>query len=63
MNLKRLVEETDTRAGRVFDSVVVALIFISIATFSFETLPDLPRDIAAALDVAEIVLVALFTVE
>ena len=63
MNLKRIVEETDTPAGRMFDSVVVVLIFISIGTFSLETLPDLPGDVAAALHLAEIVLVVLFTIE
>ena len=63
MTLKRIVEDTDTRAGRAFDSVVVVLILISIATFSLETLPNLPPAIVSALDLAEIVLVALFTIE
>lgn len=63
MNLKRIVEETDTPAGRVFDSVVVLLIFTSIATFSFETLPNLPPAITSGLELAEVVLVVLFTIE
>jgi voltage-gated potassium channel len=63
MNLKRIVEETATPAGRIFDSVVVLLIFASIATFSFETLPNLSPAVVSALDLAEVVLVVLFTVE
>jgi voltage-gated potassium channel len=63
MNLKRIVEETDTPAGRVFDSVVVLLIFSSIATFSFETLPNLPPTVTSGLELAEVVLVVLFTIE
>jgi voltage-gated potassium channel len=63
MNLKRIVEETDTPAGRMFDSVVVVLIFISIGTFSLETLPNLSGNVAATLDLAEVVLVVLFTIE
>ena len=39
------------------------LILLSIATFSLETLPNLPPAIVSALDLAEIVLVALFTIE
>ena len=63
MTLKRIVEDTDTPAGRAFDSVVVLLILLSIATFSLEMLPNLPPAIVSALDLAEIVLVALFTIE
>ena len=63
MNLKRIVEETDTPAGRMFDSVVVVLIFISIGTFSLETLPNLSGNVAAALGLSELVLVVLFTIE
>ncbi|MDA1094089.1 MAG: ion transporter, partial [Acidobacteria bacterium] len=63
MTLKRIVEETDTPAGRTFDSVVVVLIVASIATFSLETLPDLSAEVVAALGLAETVLVALFTIE
>ena len=43
--------------------MVVLLILLSIATFSLETLPNLPPAIVSALDLAEIVLVALFTIE
>ena len=41
MSLKRIVEQSDTRAGRWFDRVVSALIVVSLITFSIETLPNL----------------------
>ena len=49
MDLKRLVEQSDTPAGRWFDNTVFALIVVSLVTFSIETLPNLSPDIAAIL--------------
>ena len=63
MSLKRIVEETDTLAGRVFDGVVIALILVTIVGFSIETLPDLSPEARAALRLVEIVSVAFFTIE
>ena len=37
MSLKRIVEQSDTRAGRWFDAVIYALIVVSLITFSIET--------------------------
>ena len=47
----------------MFDSVVVLLIFTSIATFSFETLPNLPPTVTSGLELVEVVMVVLFTIE
>ena len=63
MDLKRLVEQSDTPAGRWFDNTVFALIVVSLVTFSIETLPNLSPDIAAILWWAELLTVALFTIE
>ena len=63
MDLKRIVEKTDTPAGRWFDNAVLALIIISLVTFSFETLPDLSPDAASILRWVELVTVLLFTAE
>ncbi len=49
MSLKRIVEQSDTRAGRWFDRVVSALIVVSLITFSIETLPNLPPAASAVL--------------
>jgi voltage-gated potassium channel len=63
MSVKQIVEETDTRAGRLFDLVVVGLILISIADFSIETLPDLTPGTLSLLRWVETVSVLLFTIE
>lgn len=61
--LTQLVHEHDTRAGRVFDLVVLALVFYSIITLSIETLPNLPDSAVTFLFYSEIVVTILFTIE
>ena len=63
MHLKRMVEQSDTRAGRWFDAVAFALIVVSLITFSIETLPNLPPPAAAMLYWIEFATVLLFTGE
>ena len=63
MTLEKIVEDTDTRAGRAFDLVVEALILVSLVSFSLETLPHLSKEWRFWLYVVEAVTVALFTVE
>lgn len=63
MNLKRLVEETDTLAGRCFALGIQFLIVVSIITFSIETLPDLSPRTRVILAGIEVATVAIFTVE
>lgn len=61
--LRRIVEDTDSTVGRVFDLSVQALVLVSIVGFSLETLPDLDsatRDVLAAIETLTIV---LFSVE
>ena len=61
--LKRVIEETDTKAGRRFDLCVEALIVISLISFCVETLPELSATTRYWLRVLEVLTVALFTVE
>lgn len=61
--LVEIVERDDTRAGRTFDLVVLALIVISLVALSVETLPGLPAGVTAGLRLAEAVITVLFTVE
>lgn len=61
--LKRLVEESDTRAGRAFDWAVRILIVFSLISFSIETLPDLSATARRLLHGIEILIVGCFTVE
>jgi voltage-gated potassium channel len=62
-SLRRIVEASDTAAGKAFDFAVQALIVVSLITFSVETLPDLSEKTRGLLRLSEIVIVALFTVE
>ena len=63
MTLRGIVQDTDTRAGRAFDLVVLCLILVSVASLSVETLPNLPPKVRSALWMSEIVITILFTVE
>jgi voltage-gated potassium channel len=61
--LKRIVEQNDTRWGRVFDQSVQFLIVVSLITFSVETLPDLSQASRDFLRYAEVFTVLVFTAE
>ena len=63
MTISDIVQRSDTTPGRIFDSVVVVLVLISIICVSIETLPDLSPSVRAALSWSEVVIVALFTLE
>ncbi len=63
MTLKQLVEDADTRPGRIFDWTVLGLIVISLISFCLETLPDLSPETTFWLYVVEVVTVGLFTLE
>ena len=61
--LKRIVEENDTRWGRVFDLSIQILIVVSLVTFSIETLPNLSEPVRRLLRYMEVFTVLVFTVE
>jgi len=61
--LKRIIEQTDTSAVKVFALIIQTLILISLVTFSIETLPGLSESSKQLLRRIEIVTVAIFTVE
>lgn len=61
--LKRIVEQNDTRWGRVFDLFILSLVVLSLVTFSIETLPNLSRTARHWLYVTEVITVAVFTAE
>jgi voltage-gated potassium channel len=63
MDIKGVVERSDTPVGRVFDFSVQGLILLSIITFSIETLPNLDATTIDILQLTEAVIVALFTLE
>ncbi len=61
--LKKIVEDSDTAAGRTFDIVIQLLIVLSLVTFSLDTLPNLTPVEHAVLHWLEIGTVLVFTVE
>ena len=61
-NIKSLFDNTKS-SGNSFEIFIQLLIFISIITFSIETLPDLPFGIIEILSLIEVVCVAIFTFE
>ncbi len=63
MKIRDIVEKNDSLGGRIFDLTIIALIIISIITFTIETIPDLPPRVRSILQLSEIIIVAIFTVE
>jgi len=62
-SLKSIIEQNETKWGRVFDLFVQALIVVSLVTFSIETLPDLSATSRSWLSLSELILVMFFTIE
>lgn len=63
MDIKRIIENTDTITGRIFDWSIQVLIFLSIVAFSIETLPDIEETVREILIVMEVIIVLIFTLE
>ena len=62
-SLKQIVEETDTRMGKIFDLTIQILIVASAVSFAIETLPGLSSTTARLLAISEALIIGLFTVE
>jgi len=63
MNLKQIVETTNTTGGRIFAWTIQALIVLSLIEFAIETLPNLSETTRQYLAIAEMVVVLIFTIE
>ena len=63
MSLKRIIEENDSPAGKIFDLFIQILILISLLAFSLETLPGLSDSERRYLLTFEKISVALFSLE
>ena len=63
MNLKNLIEKNDTKSGLIFDFFIQFLIILSLVSFSIETIPDLNVSFKKYLEILEIIIVIIFTVE
>ncbi len=63
MQLKKIVEESDTIAGKAFDLFIQFLIVLSLISFSIETLPNLSENTIGILNITEAITVVIFTIE
>jgi len=61
--LKRIVEETDTTQGKVFDLSIQLLIVLSLIAFAIDTLPNLADSTKFALTIFERFSVTVFVIE
>ncbi|SFR63962.1 ion transporter [Maribacter stanieri] len=61
--LKNIVEINDNRKSRIFAYFIQILIFVSILSFSFETVPDLEPSTRKILRIIEVFSVIIFTIE
>ena len=55
--LRVIVEESDTKLGKLFDLVVQFLVVISLLSFSLETLPNLSKNQIFILKLIEIIII------
>ena len=63
MDIRRIVQDSDTAAGRLFDKCVMFLILTSLVSLSLSTIPDLPPLWNTVLATFEAVIIVLFTIE
>ncbi len=63
MKIKQIIEQNDTKAGKIVDLFIQFLIILSLVSFSVETLPDLNEKTKHILGLIEIITVAIFTIE
>lgn len=61
--LRRIIQQNDTKAGRIFDYFIQSLIVVSLVSFSIETLPNLRPETRSLLRGIEVLTVTVFTVE
>ena len=63
MNLRDIVQRSDTVSGRWFDRSVLLLIVVSVVLMSLSTVSGLPPASRTALAALEFVIIVLFTIE
>ena len=61
--LKKIIENSDSKAGKLFDIFIQILIIISLICFSIETLPNISLLNRKFLNIIEISSIIIFTIE
>ena len=58
-----ILEDNTTKKGRYFDYFIQALIFLSLVSFSLDTLPNLSKEFRQFLDGFEVFSIIIFSIE
>tara|TARA_B110000211_G_C13838326_1_gene446721 strand:- start:8 stop:712 length:705 start_codon:yes stop_codon:yes gene_type:complete len=58
-----ILEDNTTKKGRYFDYFIQSLIFLSLISFSLDTLPNLSQDTRNFLETFEIISIIIFSIE
>ena len=58
-----ILEDNTTKKGRYFDYFIQALIFLSLVSFSLDTLPNLSEEFRQFLDGFEVFSIIIFSIE
>lgn len=61
--LYKIVFESDTRAGKLFDIVLIWVIGFSVAVAMFDSIPNLSRPVSIALKILEWIFTIAFSIE
>ncbi|CAM3998958.1 ion transporter [Flavobacterium weaverense] len=61
--LRSIIEDNTTRKGRIFDYLIQILIFISLTSFSIETLPNNSIQTKELLAKIELISIIIFSIE
>ena len=61
--IKNIVEQNNSKAGRIFDFTIQFLIILSLVSFSIETIPELSEIYRKILKLIEVITVVIFTIE
>lgn len=63
LKLKTIIEDNQTKGGRLFDLSIQAIIILSLISFSLDTLPNLNKEIRSILKNFELISIIIFTTE
>ena len=61
--LRKIINDTSTIEGKIFDYFIQSIILISLFTFGYETFPDNSEETKAILKKVDIVTVIIFSIE
>lgn len=61
--LRKIIEESDTRAGRIFDYTIQTLIVLSLVSFTLETIPQYSQKWSTEFNIFESFVITVFTAE